>query len=71
MHFYYQIEIPPTIPRHPIDHYGTYTVRKKEKIKIKKCTLSLPSLPTATAKKPTPTFYQWKNVTVKLKKYLF
>ena len=49
MHVQHQKGIPLTIPKDPVDDHKIYTVRKKN-------TLLFPSLPTATAKKPTLTF---------------
>ena len=55
MHLQRQNGISPTISIDLADDHETYTVRKRQK-KITKKILSFPSLPTATGKKPTPTF---------------
>ena len=55
MHVQHQKGLPPSSPKDHIDDYEIYAVRKSEKLKIKKQTLSFPFLPTATAKKATST----------------
>lgn len=54
MHIQHLKGIPQTIPKDHTDDHETCTVSKKQTNKQK--TLSFPSLPTTTAKKPIPTF---------------
>ena len=56
MHLQHQKGILPNIPKDPIDDHEINTVRKREKSETKIYTLSFPFWPTATAKKPMPTF---------------
>ena len=53
MHIQHLKGIPQTIPKDHTDDHETCTVSKKQTNKQK--TLSFPSLPTTTAKKPIPT----------------